>query len=131
MPVWPCGDDQQAIARLSSLLQDGDADDRIAAREGLAGLYEQRGEFDRAAELLIMNARSGAGGALLFFWLERLYRAQGDVRLAARAATEAAKYLPPRTAKARIPSGLPRLRRLLRGDNGRTPTALVRSDVTG
>jgi len=129
MPVRQCGEDEQTIARLSRLILDGDAEARIAAREYLAGLFERRGEFDRAAGLLILNARAGAGGALTFLWLERLYLAQGDGRLAARAAAEAAKYLPPRTRKARIRSALRRMRRLLKGDGGRAPAPLVPSDV--
>lgn len=131
MSVRQYGDDRQATARLLKLLQDGNVDARIAARKCLAGLFEQRGEFERAAELLIMNARDGAGGALTFFWLERLYRAQGDVRLATRAAAEAAKYLPPKAKEPRIRSILRRVRRSARGDGARAAIALTPSDVPG
>jgi hypothetical protein len=125
MPMRQCGDDEREAERLSALLREGDAADGIAAREGLAGLYERRGEFDRAAEQLIMNARAGAGGALTFLWLARLYRAQGDARLAARAAAEAAKYLPPKIKERRPVSVLGRLLRSARDARGRVPTPMI------
>lgn len=129
MPMRQCEDDEREVERLSGLLREGDAAVRIAAREGLAELYERRGEFDRAAEQLILNARDGAGGALTFLWLERLYRAQGDTRLATRAAAEAAKYLPPRIKERRPRSVLGRLLRTARDASGWVTAPMISRTV--
>lgn len=57
---------------------DGDADHKIAAREQLAGIFERRGMFEEAADLLVSNVRDGVRNADIFRWLARLFRAQGD-----------------------------------------------------
>jgi len=90
-------DDQADIQYWLSQLRDRTDAERIAARVELARIFEQRGMFEEATDLVVSNVRAGARDAETFRWLARLYRAQGDENLAMQAAAEAAKYftLPP------------------------------------
>jgi tetratricopeptide (TPR) repeat protein len=87
-------DDEQIQGWLSQL-RDGTPDEKIQARRLLAAVFEQRGMYDEAIDLLVANVRAGERNADIFRWLARIYRAQGDEHLAMQAAAEAAKYMTP------------------------------------
>jgi hypothetical protein len=74
--------------------RDGTPGQKIEARSALARIFERRGMFEEATELLISNVQNGLQNAEIFRWLARLYRAQGIEVLAMQAAVAAAKYLP-------------------------------------
>ena len=92
-PTRQFANDDEAAQHWLILLRDGDADQKIAAREQLAAVFERRGMLEEAADLLASNVRDGVRSADIFRWLARLYRAQGDEVTAMQAAAEAAKYL--------------------------------------
>jgi hypothetical protein len=70
--------EDQQIQRWLACLRDGGEPDKIAARRGLARVFEQRGMLAEAIELLETNVEAGARGAETLRWLSRLYLAQGD-----------------------------------------------------
>jgi len=70
--------DEQRIERWLDVLRDGDVPDKIAARRGLARVFEQRGMLEEAIELLEHNIDAGVRSAETLRWLSRLYQAQGD-----------------------------------------------------
>jgi hypothetical protein len=93
-PVPRFSNDDDAAQYWLRLLRDGDADQKIQAREQLAAVFERRGMLEEATDLLISNVQDGVRNADIFRWLARLYRNQGQEVLAMQAAAEAAKYLP-------------------------------------
>jgi predicted Zn-dependent protease len=95
-PARRFANDDDAAQHWLTLLRDGDADQKIAAREQLATIFEHRGMHEEAAELLVANVKAGVRNADIFRRLARLFRAQGDEVTANQAAAEAAKYLPTR-----------------------------------
>lgn len=95
LPARRFTNDDEAAQHWLAVLRNGSASDRIQAREQLATIFEQRGMFEEATELLISNVHDGVRSADVFRWLARLYRAQGQDMLAMQSAAEAAKYLPP------------------------------------
>ena len=70
--------DEQRIQRWLDVLRDGGEADKIAARRGLARVFEQRGMLAEAIELLETNVEAGVRSAETLRWLSRLYQAQGD-----------------------------------------------------
>jgi hypothetical protein len=68
--------DEERIQRWLDWLRDGSEADKIAARRGLAGVFEQRGMLDEAIELLETNVRAGVRGADTLRRLSLLYQAQ-------------------------------------------------------
>jgi predicted Zn-dependent protease len=100
-------DHDQAQRWLSSL-RDGTDTEKIAARRGLARVFEQRGMLEEAIALLEANVRAGVRSGENFRWLARLYHEQGDEPRSFEALTEAAKYHPAsRTSDALAPADLP------------------------
>lgn len=95
MPTRRFDNDDQAAQHWLTVLRDGDPDQKIHAREQLAAIFERKGMFEEAADLLSANVRDGVRNADIFRWLARLYRAQGDEVTAMQAAAEAAKYMQP------------------------------------
>lgn len=92
MSVNYSNDDEAAQAWLR-MLRDGNDDQKIVAREQLASIFERKGMYEEATELLISNVHDGVRSADIFRWLARLYRYQGQEVLAMQAAAEAAKYM--------------------------------------
>src|SRR5688500_3702775 len=86
-------DDDEAAQHWLRVLRDGAAGQKVSARERLAGIFERRGMYEEATELLISNVYDGVKSADIFRWLARLYRHQGQEVLAMQAAAEAAKYM--------------------------------------
>src|SRR5215210_6129634 len=72
------GADERRTQRWLEVLRDGSEADKIAARRGLAGVFEERGMIAEAIELLESNIEAGARSAETLRWLSRLYQAQGD-----------------------------------------------------
>jgi tetratricopeptide (TPR) repeat protein len=106
-------DHEQAQRWLNSLRAGTDTE-KIAARRGLARVFEQRGMREEAIELLEQNVRAGVRSGEIFRWLARLYREQGAEILSVEALTEAAKYPPASvTSEVSAPTDLP---------TGATPT---------
>ena len=68
--------DEQRIQRWLDWLRDGSDADKIAARRGLAGVFEARGMLDEAIELLERNVEAGVRGTETLRWLSRLYEAR-------------------------------------------------------
>ena len=75
-------DDDAATRYWLAVLHDAnaDADERMAAREQLAAIYERAGRYDDAAKLLVANVQDGAMSVEILEQLNRLYRAQGRGR---------------------------------------------------
>src|SRR5215210_4721717 len=90
------GDDaeHQQAQRWLSALRDGTEAEKIAARRGLARVFEQRGMLEEAVDLLDVNVRAGVHSGEIFRWLARLYREQGEETRSVEALAEAAKYQP-------------------------------------
>jgi hypothetical protein len=72
------GSDEQRIQRWLDVLRDGDEPDKIAARRGLARVFEERGMLEEAIELLETNVEAGVRSAEALRWLSRLYQAHGE-----------------------------------------------------
>ena len=70
--------DDERIERWLNVLRDGHEFEKIAARRGLAGEFEQREMFEEAIELLERNIDAGVKDAATLRWLSRLYQARGD-----------------------------------------------------
>lgn len=87
------GGDDARIQQLLGFLRDGTRDQKIAARTGLANIFEQRGMFSEALELLEGNARAGIQDRALFTRLAGLYRQAGRYDDADAAMAEAASLL--------------------------------------
>src|SRR5688572_12488261 len=85
------GADEQRIQRWLDVLRDGDEPDKIAARRGLARVFEQRGMLAEAIELLETNVEAGARSAETLRWLSRLYQAHGDEAKSLEAAVTASQ----------------------------------------
>jgi hypothetical protein len=78
-PEGPRASDDAATRYWESVLGDGDADERMAAREQLATINERAGRYDAAVKMLIANVQDGAMSVELLEWLTRLRRApRGD-----------------------------------------------------
>src|SRR5215207_4416517 len=92
-PAPRFANDDEAAQHWLRLLRDGGPDQKIQAREQLAAIFERRGLFEEATELLISNVHDGVRSSDIFRWLARLYRNQGQEVLAMQAAAEAAKYM--------------------------------------
>lgn len=107
MPTRRFANDDEAAQHWLTLLREGDGDQKIAAREQLAAIFERRGMYEEAADLLASNVRDGIRNADIFRWLARLYRAQGDEVTAMQAAAEAAKYMTPPPAAVYAPPPVP------------------------
>ena len=86
------GEGEAQIQRWLEVLRDGTESEKLGARRGLAHVFEQRGLFDEAIELLESNVRTSVCSAETFRWLARLYRAQGDEDRASQAMAEASRY---------------------------------------
>jgi len=100
-------DDEQAQRWLSTL-RDGTDAEKMAARRGLARVFEQRGMLEEAIELLEANVRAGARSGEIFRWLARLYHEQGDETRSFEALAEAAQCQPsPATAEMPAPRDRP------------------------
>jgi hypothetical protein len=85
------GANEQRIQRWLDVLRDGSEADKIAARRGLAGVFEERGMLAEAIELLETNIEAGARSAETLRWLSRLYQAQGDEASSLAAAVTASQ----------------------------------------
>lgn len=108
VPTRRFANDDDAAQHWLILLRDGNDDQKIHAREQLAAIFERRGMYEEATELLIANVHDGVRSADIFRWLARLYRHQGQEVLAMQAAAEAAKYLaPPAAPQALVVSTTP------------------------
>jgi tetratricopeptide (TPR) repeat protein len=83
--------DDQRIQRWLDCLRDGSEPDKIAARRGLARVFEQRGMLEEAIELLESNIQVGVRSAETLRWLSRLYQAQGDEARSLEAAVNASR----------------------------------------
>jgi hypothetical protein len=70
--------EERQIQRWLGWLRDGSEADKIAARRGLAGVFERRGMLAEAIELLERNVEAGVRSPETLRWLSRLYQAQGD-----------------------------------------------------
>ena len=103
LPARRFSNDDEAAQYWLGVLRNGSDTDRINAREQLADIFEQRGMFEEATELLISNIHDGVRTSDIFRWLARLYRAQGQEMLAMQSAAEAAKYLPPSSPSGHFP----------------------------
>jgi hypothetical protein len=103
-PAPRFANDDDAAQYWLRLLRDGNSDQKIQAREQLATIFERRGMFEEAIDLLISNLHDGVRSADIFRWLSRLYRYQGQEVLAMQAAAEAAKYLAPPSRSAVRPA---------------------------
>jgi hypothetical protein len=87
--------DDEQIQRWLGRLRDGWPTEQVQARHLLANVFEQRGMYEEAIDLLVANVRAGERNADIFRRLARLHRARGDEDLAMQAAAEAVKYMPP------------------------------------
>lgn len=78
----PADDDDAAQRYWLSVLhdRDGDADERITARDRLAAIYEHQGSYDAAAKLLMANMQDGVMNVEILERLSRLNRARGKRR---------------------------------------------------
>jgi hypothetical protein len=85
---------EERTRRWLDWLRDGSDLDKIAARRGLAGVFEQRGMLEEAIELLERNVEEGVRGAETLRWLSRLYQAQGDEARSLEAAVHASQHEP-------------------------------------
>jgi len=92
--------DDRQVQEWLDLLRHGSESEKVMARRGLAGVFEQRGMLEEATDLLTANVKAGAADAATYRWLARLYRARGEATLAAAAASEASRLVvarhPPR-----------------------------------
>lgn len=93
LPARRFTNDEDAGRYWLELLRSGSDSEQIEAREHLAAIFEQRGMYDEAADLLVANVRAGVRNTEIFLGLSRIYRALGDEELATRAAAEAARIL--------------------------------------
>jgi hypothetical protein len=84
--------DEQCIQRWLDWLRDGSEADKLAARRGLAGVFEQRRMLEEAIELLESNLQAGVRGAETLRWLSRLYQAQGDEARSLEAAVKSSQH---------------------------------------
>jgi hypothetical protein len=106
------GAGEERIQRWLNVLRDGGEFEKIAARRGLAGVFERRGMVDEAIELLESNIQAGVRSAETLRWLSRLYQARGDEVSSLEAALDSsqlraapieAEPLAPVAAEARSP----------------------------
>jgi hypothetical protein len=73
-------DSDAAIQHSLTQLRDGSPAEKVQARRLLASVFEQRGMYDEAIDLLVANVRAGARNAEVSHWLERLYNARSKAR---------------------------------------------------
>jgi hypothetical protein len=71
------------------LLRDGSRDQKIAARFGLAAIFERRGMLDEAAELCEANIYAGVRDPELYRPLAGVHKQRGDAELAYEVRLEA------------------------------------------
>ena len=90
-------EDEEAQYCLSTL-RDGTPQEKIDARERLAGIFARRGLFEEAAELYELNLRAGVRTAALFDRLAATYRGLGDDASAGAALAEATRIRSAETA---------------------------------
>jgi hypothetical protein len=83
--------DGQRIQRWLDVLRDGSEVEKLGARRGLAGVFEQRGMLQEAIELLETNVQAGVRSAETLRWLSRLYQAQGNEGRSLEAAVNASQ----------------------------------------
>lgn len=86
--------DEERTRRWLDSLRDGSDLNKIAARRGLAGVFERRGMLDEAIELLERNVDAGERGAETLRWLSRLYQARGDEAVSLEAAVYSSQHGP-------------------------------------
>jgi hypothetical protein len=86
-------DDDEAAQYWLDVLHRGHRDQKIEARHQLAQIFERRGMYPEATDLLISNVGAGVKNADIYRWLARLYKTQGQEVMAMHAAAEAAKYM--------------------------------------
>ena len=84
--------DDQRIQRWLDVLRDGGEPSKIAARRGLARVFEQRRMLEEAIELLEHNLDAGVRSAETLRWLSRLYQARGDEYSSLEAAVSAPRH---------------------------------------
>jgi hypothetical protein len=96
-----------------ALLRDGTPEEQVAARWGLARIFEDRGMLAEAADVLEGNLRTGVRDRALYARLAAIYRRQGRAAMAAEALANEARIAvgtgpssPPRRGRA---GGLARL----------------------
>jgi hypothetical protein len=75
-----------------TVLRDGTDSEKIIAREHLAGIFERRGMYAEAIELLSLNMQAGTRTSADYLWLAQLYRSKGENE-SAKHAEEAARLL--------------------------------------
>jgi hypothetical protein len=113
--------DHEQAQRWLSALRDGTEAEKIAARRGLAHVFERRGMLAEAVDLLEANVRAGERSGVIFRWLAQLYREQGEDALSVAALADAAQSpSAPATPERSAPAGLP---------TGSTPTGTHRTLV--
>ncbi|MGE3273297.1 MAG: hypothetical protein AB7P40_31480 [Chloroflexota bacterium] len=71
------------------ILKDGPNQQKVAARLGLAAIFERRGMPAEATELLVSCIGAGHRDSDTYEWLARLHAAQGRKELSVRARAEA------------------------------------------
>ena len=101
------GADSQEVQLWLGWLRDGSDTQKVAARRGLAQVFEQRGMRDEAIELLENNVRAGVRSSEEIRWLARLYHEQGDEPRSVEALAEAARYQPAALTPAAAPAEPP------------------------
>ena len=101
------GADSQEVQLWLGWLRDGSDTQKVAARRGLAQVFEQRGMPEEAIELLENNVRVGVRSSEEIRWLARLYHEQGDEPRSVEALAEAARYQPAALTPAAAAPGEP------------------------
>ena len=98
------GAEERRLERWLAWLREGSEADKIAARSGLAGVFEQRGMLREAIELLERNVEVGVRSPETLRWLSRLYQAQGDEirRLEVAVDASRAQRVPPVSEQAHV-----------------------------
>jgi hypothetical protein len=86
---------REYTAEALEVLRTGSPEDKIAAREYLAGIFEGRGMIPETIDLLVENARQGVRTPELFERLAALYRGLGQHEYADMALAEVRKLTPP------------------------------------
>jgi hypothetical protein len=71
-------DDEERIQHWLDELRAGSEVQQLTARRGLATMFERRGMYSEAIELLEPGIEPGVRGAATLRWLSRLYQAQED-----------------------------------------------------
>jgi len=106
------GADEQRIQRWLDWLRDGSEADKIVARRGLAHVFEQRGMFAEAIELLERNIDAGVRGGETLRWLSRLYQARDDEATSLETAIRSSAFEAPGLAEEELQRTQPRAPRV-------------------